>query len=291
MAIKQIFSEQKKIPDLINLNYTDESGILWHLQLPYEKAKNYDAIMQCDYRTYEETFLRKEYIGIFSIVSSDISKDTKQKSDFVFPKTSEPARKSNPESDEITVQDYLNARSDIKKIAFSLNTTIGCWYTDTINVQELPETMSSLMHLFVDNAGLSAIDNTILNIYLLTKESEHKKEKEEQKQEKEKKQEDVKKQKEVEKIFAIVFCAISCSVFITFAIGAIVGALSGWHGVSLFNISGVDSIKKVIANIFIGSVGFSSLSVLFWVIITYFVRRHFSSTSQSKDLFDQVFKK
>lgn len=187
MAIKQFFSEQKKIPDLINLNYTDESGILWHLQLPYEKAKNCDAIMQCDYRTYEETFLRKEYIGIFSIVSSDISKDTKQKSDSVFPKTSEPARKSNPESDEITVQDYLNARSDIKKIAFSLNTTIGCWYTDTINVQELPETMSSLMHLFVDNTKVSDSDESVFQMFVLTKElknwreQESKKEREEQK--------------------------------------------------------------------------------------------------------------
>ena len=170
MAIKQFFSEQKKIPDLINLNYTDESGILWHLQLPYEKAKNCDAIMQCNYRTYEETFLRKEYIGIFSIVSSDISKDTKQKSDSVFPKTSEPARKYNPESDEITVQDYLNARSDIKKIAFSLNTTIGCWYTDTINVQELPETMSSLMHLFVDNTKVSDSDESVFQMFVLTKE-------------------------------------------------------------------------------------------------------------------------
>lgn len=187
MAIKQFFSNEEKVPDIINLNYTDESGILWHLQLPYKKAKNCDAIMQCDYRTYEETFLRKEYIEIFSIVSSDIPKDTKQKSDFVFPKTSEPARKSNPESDEITVQDYINARSDIKKIVFSLNTTIGCWYTDTINVQELPETMNSLMNLFVDNVKVSDSDESVFQMFVLTKELENwreqesKKEREEQK--------------------------------------------------------------------------------------------------------------
>lgn len=289
MTIGQMISKQKDGFDFVNINYTGENGILWHIQLPFEKAKSCDAIMQCGYQTFEESHCRGKNTGIFDIVSSDLPENITQKSDSVFPNASQPAKRSDFESNEMTARDYIDARNDVESIVFSLNTPVGYWETDAVDIQKLPEPMSSLMHLFVDNAGLSAIDNTILNIYLLTKESEHKKK--EQKQEKEKKQEDVKKQKEVEKIFAIVFCAISCSVFITFAIGAIVGALSGWHGVSLFNISGVDSIKKVIANIFIGSVGFSSLSVLFWVIITYFVRRHFSSTSQSKDLFDQVFKK
>lgn len=233
MAIKQIFSNEKKVPDIINLNYTDESGILWHLQLPYEKAKNCDAIMQCDYRTYEETFLRKEHIGIFSIVSSNIPKDTKQKSDFVFPKTSEPARKSNPESDEITVQDYLNTRSDIKKIAFSLNTTIGCWYTDTINVQELPEPMSSLMNLFVDNVKVSDSDESVFQMFVLTKELENWREQES------------KKEREEQKMKNLIYVIASCITAISVATLALFFRYLSMRGILMYGSVLFDTLLKI----------------------------------------------
>lgn len=187
MTIGQMISKQTDDFDSVNINYTDENGIPWHIQLPFEKAKNCDAIMQCGYQTFKKSYCGRKIIGIFDVVSNNLPEDATQKSDFIFPKTSEPARKSNPESDEITVQDYLNTQSDIKKIAFSLNTTIGCWYTDTINVQELPETMSSLMNLFVDNVKVSDSDESVFQMFVLTKELENwreqesKKEREEQK--------------------------------------------------------------------------------------------------------------
>ena len=183
MTIGQMISKQTDDFDSVNINYTDENGIPWHIQLPFEKAKNCDAIMQCGYQTFKKSYCGRKIIGIFDVVSNNLPEDATQKSDFIFPKTSEPARKYNPESDEITVQDYINALNDIKKLSFSLETIVGYWDTNTINIQDLSVSMSSLENLLVNDVKLSAIDESVLKIYLLTRELESWKEQQKQKRE------------------------------------------------------------------------------------------------------------
>lgn len=171
MTIGQMISKQKDEFNSVYINYTDENGICWHIQLPLKKAKKFDVIMQCRYQSFEETldYYGEEHDGIFSIIVSDIPENIIQKSDFVFPKTSQPAKKSDSECNEMIVRDYIHARNDVKKIKFGLNTMVGCWYTDTVNVQKSSSLMSSLENLFVDNATMSTSeynDERVLQIFL-----------------------------------------------------------------------------------------------------------------------------
>ena len=114
MTIGQMISKQTDGFDSVNINYTDENGIPWHIQLPFEKIKSCDAIMQCTYQIFRETYCGDKNTGIFDVVSSNLPENITQKSDFVFPKTSQPARKSDFECNEITVWDYIHGRNDVK---------------------------------------------------------------------------------------------------------------------------------------------------------------------------------
>lgn len=172
MTIGQMLQKQKGDFNSIKINYTDENRILWHIQLPFETLKDCDTLMQCGYRTFDESHCGEKNTGIFGVVNNDLPEDITQKSDFIFPKTLQPERKSDSESDEITVRDCIRTYNNVNRIAFSLNTTIGRWYTDTVNVQKLFEPMNPLANFLVNNAGLSAVDSSVLNINLRTIELE-----------------------------------------------------------------------------------------------------------------------
>lgn len=213
MTIGQMLQKQKGDFNSIKINYTDENRILWHIQLPFETLKDCDTLMQCGYRTFDESHCGEKNTGIFGVVNNDLPEDITQKLDFIFPKTLQPERKSDSESDEITVRDCIRTYNNVNRIAFSLNTTIGRWYADIVNVQELFEPMNPLANFLVNNAGLSAVDSSVLNINLRTIELEGwigQQRKERQKEQEEREKELVNYKKKPLTVFAFFLSLSIC---------------------------------------------------------------------------------
>ena len=209
MTIDQMLQKQKNKLDYIDINYTDEDGISWHSKfiasadIPKVKAIR-PIFFNCPIQTFEEVIKIEDRHGVFSINIKDLPKEMIMAENYICP-----ARKTDLDSNNITVRDYLSVRKDIKKVYFiqtyaSESYKLNC-HTDYFDVQELSGSLSSMANLLVDKAEVIFEDNSVLRIYLPTIECEDEpkqeqyKEKERQKeQEKEREKERKKKQKWLE---------------------------------------------------------------------------------------------
>lgn len=198
----QTFQKQKDRFDFetININYTDENEILWHIQLSFScTVRDCDAILRCHYQTFKQECYEGKNYGTFDVISSDLPEDVKQK-DF-WPIFTQPAKKSDFKSNDITVRDYVNARDDIKKVSFVLQNTVGsmseCWVSDNIDVQEISNFTNSLADSLVDETEVSDNDSSVFQFFLHSKGVDEERErKQKQREETERRQRKVRQEQE-----------------------------------------------------------------------------------------------
>ena len=198
----QTFQKQKDRFDFetININYTDENEILWHIQLSFFcTVRDCDAILRCHYQTFKQECYEGKNYGTFDVISSDLPEDVKQK-DF-WPIFAQPAKKSDFKSNDITVRDYVNVRDDIKKVSFVLQNTVGfmseCWVSDNIDVQEISNFTNSLADSLVDETEVSDNDSSVFQFFLHSKGVDEERErKQKQREETERRQRKVRQEQE-----------------------------------------------------------------------------------------------
>ena len=190
-----MLQKQKNKLDYIDINYTDEDGISWHSKfiasadIPKVKAIR-PIFFNCPIQTFEEVIKIEDRHGVFSINIKDLPKEMIMAENYICP-----ARKTDLDSNNITVRDYLSVRKDIKKVYFiqtyaSESYKLNC-HTDYFDVQELSGSLSSMANLLVDKAEVIFEDNSVLRIYLPTIECEDEPKQEQYKEkERQKKQED-----------------------------------------------------------------------------------------------------
>ena len=244
MTIKQILQKQKHNFKCIDIDYTDDNGICWYVLglkaylLMDDKFKNYRFFADCPVQTFKATVRKNgtgpysdEYYGAFSVNSEDLPENITAVENYTCP-----ARKTDLESDNLTVRDYLQIQKDIKKICFTRFLPYGCaatdcncclyWHTDYFDVQELSGSLSFMADLLVDKVEVSDKDESVLQIFLLTREVEKWNEQEKER-EKERKKENLIKEQEKERREKKLDEIIGIFLFIGVVVGAILGWFSG----------------------------------------------------------------
>lgn len=220
MTIKQILQKQEKKPDYIIINYIDKNGILWHAKISSaDIAKEaFQPIFNYPIQTFDEMIKEGKSYGVFSIHNQNLSKEMIETENYTCP-----ARKTDLDSNNITVRDYLSVRKNIKKVFFTqiypCSSYKLSWDTNYFDVQELSGSLSFMADLLVDKVKVSDKDESVLQILLLTRNLEKWRE-----QEKEKQKEWQKKQKRrrlKDKILAY------CAYFALFGFGGMIGGVIG----------------------------------------------------------------
>ena len=119
MTIKQVFQKQEKKPDYIILNYTDKNEILWHAKISSADIATVEAfqpIFNYPIQTFDEMVKEGKSYGVFSIHSQNLSKEMIETENYTCP-----ARKTDLDSNNIIVRDYLSIRKNVKKVFFYTN--------------------------------------------------------------------------------------------------------------------------------------------------------------------------
>lgn len=232
MTIKQVLQKQENKPKYIILNYTDKNGILWHAKISSADIATVEAfqpIYNYPIQTFDEIVKEEKSYGVFSIHSQNLSKEMIEIENYTCP-----ARKTDLDSDNVTVRDYLSIRKNVKKVFFTqiypCSSYKLSWSTDYFDVQDLSGSLSFMSDLLVDRVSVSDKDESVLQIFLLTREVEKWNE-----QKKEEQKEWQKKQKRLQLKKNILhnggyfgffgFCGMVCGM--VSGIGVILGVIMG----------------------------------------------------------------
>lgn len=246
MTIEQILRKQNKYLDYNEVAYTDDNGIRWACpRMECSFIENCQTFTNCPVQTFKVTVRKNgtgpysdEYYGAFSVNSENLPKGIVAVENYTCP-----ARKTDLESDNLTVRDYLQIQKDIKKICFTRFLPYGCsatdcnchlyWHTDYFDVQELSGSLSFMADLLVDEVKVSDKDESVLQIFLLTREVEkwNEQEKEREKEREEREKENLIKEQE-KKITIGIFLFIS----------VVGGAILGWFLADGVNINRIFSV-------------------------------------------------
>ena len=242
MTIEQILRKQDHYLDNNEVAYTDDNRIRWHCSL----IKNCKIFANCPVQTFKVTVRKNgtgpysdKYCGSFSVNSENLPKDITAVENYTCP-----ARKTDLESDNLTVRDYLQIQKNIKKIYFTRFQPYSCadtdckchlyWHTDLFDVQDLSGSLSFMADILVDRVRVSDTDESVLQVFLLTREVEKWKE-----QEKERKKE---REKEREKENLIEEQAKKLTIGTFLFIGVVGGAILGWFIADGVNVNRIFSV-------------------------------------------------
>lgn len=266
MTIEQILRKQDHYLDNNEVAYTDDNRIRWHCSL----IKNCKIFANCPVQTFKVTVRKNgtgpysdKYCGSFSVNSENLPKDITAVENYTCP-----ARKTDLESDNLTVRDYLQIQKNIKKIYFTRFQPYSCadtdckchlyWHTDLFDVQDLSGSLSFMADILVDRVRVSDTDESVLQVFLLTREVEKWKEQEKERKKERKKEELIKKQEKerLGKKLDIIF-----GIFLF--IGVVIGAILGW-----FAEDGVNVNIRIFNTIICAFLGFFTFMVfLVWWLI------------------------
>ncbi len=262
MTIEQILRKQDHYLDYNEVAYTDDNGIRWHAsRMKCSFIENCQTFANCPVQTFKVTVRKNgtdryldECYGAFSVNSENLPKGITAVENYTCP-----ARKTDLESDNLTVRDYLQIQKNIKKIYFTRFQPYGCaatdcnchlyWHTDYFDVQDLSGSLSFMSDLLVDRVSVSDKDESVLQIFLLTREVEKWKEQEKERKKEREKENLIKKQEKErrEKKLTIIL-----AIFLF--IGVVIGTILGWH----FG----DGVADMICGALLGECSFGLFSYL-----------------------------
>lgn len=272
MTIKQMLQKQKHNFKCIDIDYTDDNGICWHVLglkaylLTNDKFKNYRFFADCPVQTFKATVRKNgtgsysdEYYGAFSVNSEDLPENITAVENYTCP-----ARKTDLVSNNLTVRDYLQIQKNIKKIYFTRFQLNNCadsfcyWHTDRFDVQELSDSLGFMADLLVDKVQVSPKDESVLQVILLTRDLENwrEREKEKEKEKRKEEQEETQRKKKLDKMFSLC-------VFINFTICVFLGAYLGWHIDDGIGGKSVNAFGFGIVGLFAGFIPFGVIQDIF----------------------------